>query len=78
MQDSPSATPNRWLLLANQLLLWALIITYCALVQSLFSTIALVFLIVSLTLTIAKPYLLAPHPPERLPARERRVSKGPV
>lgn len=78
MQDSSSATPNRWLLLANQLVLWALIITYCALVQSLFSTIALVFLIVSLILTIAKPYFLVPHPSERLPARERRVSNGLV
>lgn len=76
MQHSPST--NRWLLLGNQLVLWALIITYCALLQSLFSTIALVFLIVSLILTIAKPYLLVPHPPERVPARERRVSNGPV
>jgi hypothetical protein len=78
MQDSPQTAPNRWLLLANQLVLWALIITYCVLSQSLFSTIALIFLIVSLTLTIAKPYSLAPQPPERVAARERRVSSGPV
>jgi hypothetical protein len=78
MQDPPQGTINRWLLLGNQLALWASIIVYCALSQSLFSTVALIFLVVSFTLTIAKPYRLDAQPPERVAARERQVTSYPV
>jgi uncharacterized membrane protein len=66
------------LFMVNMILLWALIITYCSLSQSFFSTIALIFLIVSVILTIARPYRTGPEPDERVPARERIVTSFPV
>lgn len=62
MSDDLPPVPRTNLLIAGyscQLILYGLIITYCILSPSLFSTLALAFMLVSVFLTVATPYYLS-------------------
>jgi multisubunit Na+/H+ antiporter MnhF subunit len=54
----PQTPPPRLLLIGyiSQLLLYIVIIIYCILSPSLFSTIALLYMLISFAVTIATPY----------------------
>lgn len=61
MDDSPpKPMPLNFLIVGyvSQLILYALIITYCILSPSLFSTIALGFMLLSFLATLATPYYI--------------------
>lgn len=58
--DAPKETQTRLLFAAYicELLLFGLIIVYCILSPSLFSTIALLFMLISFAVSIATPYYI--------------------
>jgi hypothetical protein len=60
-KDDIPREPPKYLLVAGyigQIALYILIIVYCILSQSLFSAIALLFMLVSLAFTIGTPYYI--------------------
>lgn len=77
IQSNLPSTAKQVLRIVNQVVLWGLIITYCVLSQSLFSAIALVFLIVSLILTIARPYRIV-QPSQLSSPQNRKVTAYPA
>lgn len=56
--DSPKMPPHNLLIIAyvSQVLLYAFIIVYCILSPSLFSTIGLMYMLISFVSIIATPY----------------------